>query len=85
MSRNKLEISPALGPEDDHGRAEHPVSVRYQGADFSARVIFHVVNGKAVWGIGECSDQAFASINAVLARRGERDLVGVLRAAGRRV
>jgi hypothetical protein len=83
MSRTKVEISAAIGEPDEHGRTEHPVSVRYRGADYSARVTFAVVNGKPVWGIGECSDQAFDAINAALASRADGYLIELLRAAGR--
>lgn len=80
MSRIKVQIEPAIGTPDDHGRTEHPVRVRYQGEDHSARVTFAIVNGRAVWGVGPCSDEAFDAINAALAYR-ERDLVDALRAA----
>lgn len=81
MSRTKLQVLPPVAKPDEHGRTEHPVSVRYQGADYSARVTFAIVNARPVWGIGDCSDQAFAALNAALESRG-RDLVEVLRAAG---
>lgn len=78
MSRTRIDIGAPIAAADELGRTWRPVSVRYQGADYGARVQFHVVSGRAVWAFGECSDQAFEAINAALASKGEKAIARML-------
>lgn len=78
MSRTKVVIGATLRT-GDFDRTTHPVTVRYQGADHSARVTFALVNKEVPFGVGECSDEAFAAIVAALDSR--RDLADLVRAA----
>lgn len=65
----------------DHDRTEHPVTVRYQGRDHSARVCFAIVNDQVPYGVGECSAEAFDAIVRALEHVGRGQLRGLLQEA----
>lgn len=57
---------------------ERPVTVKRGGETFSARCYLKVVNGKVVYSIGQCAQEAFDAIVHAFDHVGERELVGYL-------
>lgn len=79
-ARIRIDIGRAIA-RLEHDRTEHPVSVRYHGRDYSARVCFALVNDQVPYGIGDCSDEAFAAIVAAIEHVGREQLRAQLQEA----
>lgn len=65
----------------EHDRTEHPVTVRYQGREHSARVVFAIVNDQVPYGLGECTEEAFVAIVGALEHVGRARLRELLQEA----